>query len=116
MIDDFSLSLQNLRKLADLTQAEVAHLIGGKQEAVSRIETGERLPTILELCSLSVLYGRTIESLLGDLVDAIRAEMAMQQMSLVKKLGALTLEAPKSVFLRGLRERLNSTYSYAEDS
>ena len=53
----FRARLKEARRLAGLTQAEVALRLGRPQSFVSKCETGERRVDIVELLAFSELYG-----------------------------------------------------------
>lgn len=57
------------RRRMDLTQMEVAAVMGIDQTTVSRWEKGKKLPRSGKLPRLSLLYHCTIEDLFGDYDD-----------------------------------------------
>ncbi len=76
MFEEFIFDLKVARKKSGLTQADCAHLIGSSKNIISLIECGQRLPTICELCALSLIYGRSFESFYGDLLGQVRTALA----------------------------------------
>ena len=58
-------ALSLARKLAGYTQAEAAEIVGIVPLSLSRYETGERMPSVCMLVTLSTLYGVHVERLLG---------------------------------------------------
>jgi transcriptional regulator with XRE-family HTH domain len=68
MTYNFFIDLKVARRKAGFTQSDVAHLLDVSQPYVSDLECGRTLPSIHELCALSLLYGRTFESFFADLV------------------------------------------------
>lgn len=76
MIEQFVLDLKTSRKKAGLTQMECGHLIGLSSHVISQLEMGKRLPTIPEICALSLVFGRTFESLFSEVFQEIRKNLA----------------------------------------
>lgn len=71
MQSDLALHLRVLRRKSGLTQADFAHLLGVHRTRVSHWEGGKTLPDPRDLCVMSLVFGRSIESLLaGLMVDA----------------------------------------------
>ena len=73
MIDDFALDLRVARRKAGLSQSDCAHLLGVHPSRISLLESGKALPSVPQICRLSMIYGRSFESLFGSVfVDAGR--------------------------------------------
>jgi transcriptional regulator with XRE-family HTH domain len=72
MSTEFALDLRLARRKAGYTQRDVAHLLGVQQSAVSALEHGRALPSIREIVTLSVVYGRSFESLFGEVMTEAR--------------------------------------------
>jgi transcriptional regulator with XRE-family HTH domain len=53
--------LRHARKLAGLSQYEVAHALGKPQSYVSKCETGERRIDVVELAEFASLYKQPVE-------------------------------------------------------
>ncbi len=60
----------NQRKLAGLSQEELAEKVGVSRQAVSKWETGEALPEITKLKALADVFGVTTDYLLDDSKDS----------------------------------------------
>ena len=75
MSTEFALDLRLARRKAGLTQSDVAHLIGAHQTLVSELERGRQLPKLEQIVALSLIYGRSFESLFSHLMRAARAAM-----------------------------------------
>ncbi len=75
MIDDFPGDLRVARRKSGLSQADCGHLINASTDQVGKIERGIRLPTLRETIALSVLYGRSFESLHGPMMRDIRRQI-----------------------------------------
>ncbi len=54
------------RKLHDLTQAQLAKLLGYTDKSISKWERGEAIPDIDTLYALSEIYGITVSELIGQ--------------------------------------------------
>jgi len=76
MFDEFIFDLKVARKKSGLTQADCGHIIGGSVNKMSQIERGQRLPSIREVCALSLIYGRSFESLFGEVFRQVRKDLA----------------------------------------
>jgi len=68
MTTQFALDLRLARRKAGYTQRDIAHLLGAQQSAVSDLERGRNLPRLEEIIALSLIYGRSFESLFSALV------------------------------------------------
>ena len=75
MFEEFISDLKIARTRSGLTQAECGHLVGVSENAISRIERGERLPSLHEIIGLSLVYGKTFESFFGEFVALMREEV-----------------------------------------
>jgi transcriptional regulator with XRE-family HTH domain len=51
-----------------LTQRDIAHLMGAHQTLISELERGHQLPTLEQIVTLSLIYGRSFESLFAQLM------------------------------------------------
>lgn len=63
MSTEFALDLRLARRKAGFTQRDVAHLLGTRKSLVCELEKGRRKPTLTQIVTLSVIYGRSFESL-----------------------------------------------------
>ena len=75
MSTEFALDLRCARRKAGFTQRDVAHLLGAHQALVSELECGRRLPTLEQIVTLSVIYGRSFESLFAEVMQTARARL-----------------------------------------
>jgi transcriptional regulator with XRE-family HTH domain len=75
MFEEFICDLKVARKRAGLTQSDCGHLVGVTHDAISQIERGQRMPTIRELCALSLIHGRSFESLYGEILREVRSDL-----------------------------------------
>jgi DNA-binding XRE family transcriptional regulator len=63
MKHEFALDLKVERRKAGLSQGDVAHLLDVHPSKVSLLEAGRLMPSLKDICSLTVLYGKSFESL-----------------------------------------------------
>ena len=85
MSSQFALDLRLARKKAGYTQDDIAHLLATHQAVVSELEHGKRRPGLTEIIDLSLVYGRSFDSLFSDI-------MAERKQHLITRLA--TLRAP----------------------
>ena len=72
MKSQFALDLHVARRNAGLTQRDCAILLSIQPSRFSDIETGKCLPRLAEICALSLIFGRSFESLYSTLFDDAR--------------------------------------------
>ena len=65
MKHSFAHDLKVIRKQSGLSQRDLAHLLGVDQGRVCLLEKGERLPSLRQVCQLSLIFGKAPESLLA---------------------------------------------------
>ena len=107
MIQDFALEVRKTREASGLSQKDAAQLLNITQSALSKIEQGKQMPKLREICALSIIYGRTYECLFGDLIDDIRADMAVRVDELQKCSPNSTGNRLRTETLNNLCERLD---------
>ena len=76
MSTDFGLDLRTARRKAGLTQKDAAHLLSVNVTTLSELEGGKLLPTVPQIVTLSLIYGRSFESLYADVVRTARQGLA----------------------------------------
>ena len=69
MSHPFALDLKVARRKSGLTQQDCAHLLDVHKAKISLLEQGKALPSMLEICTLSLLYGKSFESLFGSMLE-----------------------------------------------
>lgn len=72
MSNEIAMDLKAARNKSGLTQEDCAQLAGVSYSKISKIERGELLPNLRDLCALSLVYGRTMESLAQGLFLKVR--------------------------------------------
>ena len=75
MSTEFALDLRLARRKSGFTQRDVAHLLGAHQTLVSELERGRQLPTLEQIVTLSLIYGRSFESLFSHLMAGARKHL-----------------------------------------
>lgn len=82
MTTQFALDLRLARRKAGLTQGDCAHLLDVPQSRVSDFERGVSLPSLPELCALTLVFNRHFESLTQDELEHARAALQSRVRSL----------------------------------
>jgi len=75
MSTEFALDLRLARRKAGFTQRDIAHLLGAHQTLVSELERGQQQPTLEQIIVLSLIYGRSFESLFSELMKDARRHL-----------------------------------------
>ena len=78
MSSQFALDLRLARKKAGYTQDDLAHLLETHQTVVSQLEHGKRRPTLNEIIDLSLVYGRSFESLFTEVMAERKKSLAVR--------------------------------------
>lgn len=82
MSTEFALDLRLARRKAGYTQRDTAHLLALNRSKLSLLETGQRLPSLSQICTLSLIYGRSFESLFGAIMAEARAALRRRILTL----------------------------------
>ena len=72
------MDLRGARRKSGLTQEDCGHLLGGSVTLVKQLEDGKRLPSIKEICTLSLIFGKSFESLFGEMMDKCRGDLTLR--------------------------------------
>jgi transcriptional regulator with XRE-family HTH domain len=75
MSNEFALDLKVARRKSGLTQSDCAHLLDIHPSKVSLLESGKTLPSIKDICALSLIYGRSFESLFSSIVAGANRQL-----------------------------------------
>lgn len=75
MSTQFALDLRLARRKSGLTQSDVALLIGTQQSTIGALEKGDQRPTVEQVCMLSLVFGRSFESLFADVLEEGRTRL-----------------------------------------
>ena len=106
MSTQIALDLRLARRKAGYTQDDLAHLLSTQQSAVSALEHGTECPTMEQIMSLSLIYGRSFESYFAEVMENSHARI-MQRLGSLPDPGedtANTFNRPAS--LERLKRRL----------
>lgn len=80
----FAHDLRLARRKAGYTQDDLAHFLSSHQSIVSDLEHGKLRPNLEQIIDLSLIYGRSFESLFGELMTERRAHLTRQLKRLPK--------------------------------
>ena len=111
MLNEFALDLRTMRKKSGLTQVDCAHLLNVTVPVYSRIETGKKVPTVRELCTLSLIYGRSFESLFAGIFMDARGDLREQLPTIPDAPPQWLGRINRQHTLNHLAERLVATHS-----
>lgn len=78
MRTQFAHDLRLARRKAGYTQGDIAHLLATQQSLVSDLEQGKARPSLEQIVALSLIYGRSFESLFATVMAERRAELTRQ--------------------------------------
>ena len=82
MSTEFALDLRAARRKAGYTQGDIAHLLDHHQSHVSDLEKGQVRPTLEQIVTLSLIYGRSFESLFGEVMTESQSHLTTRLASL----------------------------------
>ena len=74
----FAADLRIARKKAGYTQADQAILLSAHQSVVSAIERGNTRPDLYQIVTLSLIYGRSFESLFAEVMQDCARQLQQQ--------------------------------------
>ncbi|MEO3416140.1 helix-turn-helix transcriptional regulator [Roseovarius sp. CAU 1744] len=114
MSSQFALDLRLARKKVGYTQDDIAHLMATHQAAVSRLEHGERRPSLTEIVELSLIYGRSFESIFSDVMAESKEHLSVRLSTLPSpgRKAMSTFNRPGS--LARLKRRLAETSNHGQ--
>lgn len=73
MPQEFAIELKAARRKAGLTQEDCAHLLSVHPSKISLLEHGKLQPTVREVCTLSIIYGRSFEQFFDAILNDAHA-------------------------------------------
>lgn len=106
MSTEFALDLRLARRKAGYTQRDCAHLLAIPASGLSLLESGRRLPTLIEICTLSVIYGRSFESLFGSIIEEARRQLRERILSMPTDVRAFAGTRNRAFSIERLAQRL----------
>lgn len=108
MSTEFALDLRLARRKAGLTQRDISHLLVSHQTTVSDLERGRVLPSVVQICTLSAIYGRSFESLFSTVMTDARRELLRRLKSLPDDVRDCAGTFNREGTLARLKERLKA--------
>ena len=106
MSTEFALDLRAARRKAGYTQGDVAQLLDHHQSRVSALEQGIERPTLEQIITLSLIYGRSFESLFGEIMAECRKHLTTRLSSLPPSDGQVAATFNRGSSLAKLKRRL----------
>ena len=76
MNNEHALDLKVSRRKSGFSQKDSAHLLAVHPSKVSLIESGSAMPSVRDIAALTVLYGKSFESLFQGIVTEVRQSLA----------------------------------------
>ena len=107
MSTEFALDLRLARRKAGYTQRDIAHLLSVQQSNVSALEHGRVLPSIQEIVTLSVIYGRSFESLFAQLMKSARCALRERTLTMPKSARSYVATFNRDSSIKSLKHRLS---------
>ena len=101
------MDLKVARRNSGLTQEDCAHLLGISDATLAKIEAGARIPSVHEICTLSLIYGRSFESLFAGIFREVRRRLSKRLESLPTASGTTRLRVNRQATLNKLGRRLS---------
>jgi transcriptional regulator with XRE-family HTH domain len=106
MTTQFALDLRLARRKGGLTQREVAHLLAFDPAKLSYLENGRRRPSLIQVCTLSLIFGRSFESLFGEIMDQARRDIIERLKSIPARVRRCAATLNRETTLTRLEHRL----------
>ena len=115
MIQEFTLDLRAARRNSGLRQVDCAHLMGVNKTKISNLENGRQRPSVRDICTLSMIYGRSFESLFAGIFDEVKADVFCHLSDLPEPQSHYGPATNRKRTLDGLRARLEEDHSAVYD-
>ncbi len=110
MIQEFALDLRAARRNSGLRQVDCAHLMGVSKNKISSLECGLSRPTVHDICTLSMIYGRSFESLFSGIFSEVRQELAERLLDVPDVGPRHKRRHNRNKTFQNLRERLEAPF------
>ena len=75
MHSSFSIDLKTARRRSGLSQADCGHLLGVDKRRISAFESGKSIPTVPEICGLSLIFGCSFETLFASVFSEVGSDI-----------------------------------------
>ncbi|GGD35205.1 helix-turn-helix transcriptional regulator [Sinisalibacter lacisalsi] len=106
MTTEFALDLRTARRKAGFVQSDIAHMLASHQSRVSDLEQGRKLPTLTETVMLSLIFGRSFESLFSMVMRQARRDLRKRVRKLPKNTRDFAGTFNRASSIERLRDRL----------
>jgi len=108
MSTEFALDLRLARRKAGYTQRDIAHLMQVQQSNVSALEHGRIVPSVSEIVTLSLIYGRSFESLFAAVMTQARQDLRDRIKTIPKGVRSYVATRNRDSSIARLRQRLSA--------
>ena len=108
MTTQFAVDVYLARIKSGYTQSDVAHLLEISRVTISRFERGTSEPSLQDVLSLSLVYGRSFESFFADKLRRQRQHILKRLQSLPPLTQATAKHANRDKNLQRLARRLEA--------
>lgn len=112
MYSSFAHDLKKARRQSGLSQSDCAHLLGVSKRRISSFETGKVLPSVPEICALSLIFGRSFESLFGPVFLDARTDLKTRLAALSSRNRSWLERFNRKHTLNTLAERLEDNRAF----
>ena len=112
MFSSFAHDLKTARRRSGLSQADCGHLLGVPKRRISAFETGKVLPSVSEICALSLVFGRSFESLFRSVFRDVQGDLAVRLETLPRRAGGWLGRLNRRHSLNALAERLADSRAF----
>ncbi len=108
MLKEFAFDLKVARRKSGLSQSDCAHLLDVDRTKIYRLERGDNPPTVREFCTLSLVHGKSFESLFGPMFQEVRDALIEQLASIPNQSGKRIGQFNRTNTLSRLAARLET--------
>ena len=108
MFKEFAFDLKVARRKSGLSQSDCAHLLDVDRSKISRLERGDSPPTVRDICTLSLVYGKSFESLFCSIFKDVRNGLRERLASLPTQVGKRISQFNRNNTLNLLATRLDT--------
>lgn len=106
MSTQFAADLHLARRKAGFSQRDIAHLLKTRRTTVSSLESGRQRPRLAQIVTLSVIYGRSFESLFAEEMRQAEATLRERLITLPTPTTELAANFNRSSSIEKLARRL----------
>lgn len=102
------MDLKAVRRRSGLTQRDCGHLLGTNPRRIETLEAGRSLPSVPEICCLSLIFGRSFENLFAAVFDDVRTDLVARLATLPPRKAGWMARFNRQHTLERLSERLQA--------